>query len=226
VNDNLQAALDYAARGLRVIPIPRGEKAPRLPEWQKKATTDRETIRNWFGARPDANIGIATGAESGVFVWISMFRSTRTIVGTGPPRWPTWSGSMANCPLRLPASPAEADVTTISATHSASESGTRQTCCLELMFGVMAANVLRRRAFTRTGSRMHGQKVGRPANWISQRRPNGCWTEYGRLQRHRRPKRVRGCYPCRTTIVVTVPRPWRPNAARWQPPRKEPGMIR
>lgn len=66
-----EAALAYAERGWRVLPIePRG-KAPLaelVPHGCKDATTDIEMINQWWTQHPDANIGVATGAESGLFV--------------------------------------------------------------------------------------------------------------------------------------------------------------
>jgi hypothetical protein len=83
-NQTLDAALTYAAKGWRVLPlysIRNGQcscgdrgcgnsgKHPLLAHGSKDATTDAGTIRNWFGAMfPDANIGIATGPESGIFL--------------------------------------------------------------------------------------------------------------------------------------------------------------
>jgi len=64
----LNEALAYAALGWRVFPLePRGKK-PLIREWQIKATTDAEVIREWWAKWPDANIGIATGLETGWFV--------------------------------------------------------------------------------------------------------------------------------------------------------------
>lgn len=64
----LAAALDYAARGWRVIPIPNGLKHPNRPGWQDAATTDADLIAQWWGEHPDHGIGIATGAASGIWV--------------------------------------------------------------------------------------------------------------------------------------------------------------
>ncbi len=47
------AALDYAARGLRVLPIRAGEKAASIREAPDKATTDPEQIERWF---PDGQV--------------------------------------------------------------------------------------------------------------------------------------------------------------------------
>lgn len=66
--DFLQAALDYAKRGWRVINVYPGEKRPVGDKWQERATTDPGTIRSWWDERPTCNIGVATGLESGFFV--------------------------------------------------------------------------------------------------------------------------------------------------------------
>ena len=69
MTDNLTAALDYAGRGLRVLPIMPGGKRPPMRAWQDAATTDPETIRLWWtGLYADHGVGIATGVGSGVFV--------------------------------------------------------------------------------------------------------------------------------------------------------------
>lgn len=63
-----QAAIDYARLGLRVFPVKDQEKKPRINAWQKQATTSKTQIVGWWLRWPNANIGIATGTESGVFV--------------------------------------------------------------------------------------------------------------------------------------------------------------
>lgn len=86
--DNLTYALSYAAAGYAVFPChtpsesggcscaggnpcrakggPKPGKHPRTRNGVKDATTDEATIRKWWGWWPDANIGLATGAPSGV----------------------------------------------------------------------------------------------------------------------------------------------------------------
>ena len=80
----LQAALGHAARGWRVVPeyglrdgactcrsgssCSSPGKHPRLSKWQLKATTDPETIKEWWERWPDANVGVVTGPESGLLV--------------------------------------------------------------------------------------------------------------------------------------------------------------
>ena len=65
----LAAALDYARRGWRVFPVdPIDGKRPKIGRWQDKATTAEAQIRQWWTTWPTANIGIATGEGSGVWV--------------------------------------------------------------------------------------------------------------------------------------------------------------
>ncbi|MEA3225831.1 MAG: bifunctional DNA primase/polymerase, partial [Planctomycetota bacterium] len=65
----LVAALDYATRGWRVFPLSPRSKVPTAgSRGFKDATTDPDTIREWWTRWPDANIGIATGQESGLWV--------------------------------------------------------------------------------------------------------------------------------------------------------------
>lgn len=81
-----EAALSYAARGWRVLPVwpmragkcACGDAAcanqgkhplSRLaPNGSHSATTDAAIIAAWWAATPDANVGIATGQESGIWV--------------------------------------------------------------------------------------------------------------------------------------------------------------
>lgn len=77
------AALAYAAQGWHVFPLhtphddkcscPRPDcqhigKHPRIKGGFKAATADPEQIHAWWSQWPDANIGIATGAPSGIVV--------------------------------------------------------------------------------------------------------------------------------------------------------------
>jgi hypothetical protein len=84
VDTNLLSALDYATRRWRVFPlhtIRRGRctcgdrdcgrdagKHPRTQHGLLDATTAEATIRRWWTRWPDANVAIATGAASGVWV--------------------------------------------------------------------------------------------------------------------------------------------------------------
>lgn len=64
----LDAALDYAQRGWRVIPILAGSKRPALTRWTEHATTDTATIKDWWDGHDDYGVGIATGADTGFWV--------------------------------------------------------------------------------------------------------------------------------------------------------------
>jgi putative DNA primase/helicase len=84
--DLRKAALDYAKRGWRVIPLyeiredgscacgrpdcdgnSKG-KHPRLTEWQKKASDDTKKITHWWGTFPHANVGVMCGQDTGFMV--------------------------------------------------------------------------------------------------------------------------------------------------------------
>jgi hypothetical protein len=64
----LNAAADLVSLGFKVIPLVPGQKLPLLKAWQKVATDDADVIADWARQWPNANIGIATGAASGVVV--------------------------------------------------------------------------------------------------------------------------------------------------------------
>jgi hypothetical protein len=80
----LTAALDYGCRGWRVIPLhwvtPESKcscgdpacgsvgKHPLTKHGLKDGTTDEATIRAWWGRWPNANVGVCTGPESGIFM--------------------------------------------------------------------------------------------------------------------------------------------------------------
>lgn len=76
-------AVEYARRGWRVLPLhsiqngvctcrkvacPTPGKHPRILEWASRATTDEAQIQEWWEMWPDSNIGLATGAKSGMVV--------------------------------------------------------------------------------------------------------------------------------------------------------------
>lgn len=65
----LDAALAYAKKGWSVFPC-RENKSPMITGGKgfKEATTDEEQIRQWWKEYPQALIGIATGAVSGIVV--------------------------------------------------------------------------------------------------------------------------------------------------------------
>ena len=64
----LPYALDYAERGWRVVPILAGSKRPALTRWTEQATTDPDTITEWWKGHDDYGVGLATGPDSGFWV--------------------------------------------------------------------------------------------------------------------------------------------------------------
>lgn len=79
----LEYALEYAARGWRVMPLHNIDagvctchkpscktpaKHPRILEPLKQATTDKATIERWWDIWPAANVAVVTGAQSGCVV--------------------------------------------------------------------------------------------------------------------------------------------------------------
>lgn len=64
----LKEALNYSKQGFSVIPIGQ-DKKPLIP-WKKyqKEKASEEQIQKWFNKFPEANVGIVTGAISGIVV--------------------------------------------------------------------------------------------------------------------------------------------------------------
>ena len=58
----LQHALSYAAKGIRVIPIRPGTKSPSIENWTTQATTNPDTITQWWTTTyRNWGVGIVTG---------------------------------------------------------------------------------------------------------------------------------------------------------------------
>lgn len=66
--DYLSAAITYARRGWRVLPLLINSKRPALTRWPDLASVDPRQVADWWIDDPDRNIGLATGAGSGFFV--------------------------------------------------------------------------------------------------------------------------------------------------------------
>lgn len=64
--DTMSAALEYAARGLSVIPL--NGKIPLTEHGSHDASRDAAQIRSWWERWPNANIGIATGKINRLYV--------------------------------------------------------------------------------------------------------------------------------------------------------------
>lgn len=68
-NVMLEAALFYARQGWDVFPIQPKNKTPFKDfHWNQEASHDTEKIKDWWAEWPGANVAIATGKRSGVFV--------------------------------------------------------------------------------------------------------------------------------------------------------------
>ncbi|HEX7729880.1 MAG TPA: bifunctional DNA primase/polymerase [Terracidiphilus sp.] len=57
-----------AARGWRLLPIRAHDKTPLVKGWPQLATSETRQLEAWAAQFPACNWGVATGAESGVFV--------------------------------------------------------------------------------------------------------------------------------------------------------------
>jgi hypothetical protein len=65
----MAAAVTYAVRGWSVFPLTPGTKEPlAFSQGFKDASSDVGTVARMWSAEPEANIGIATGAASGIWV--------------------------------------------------------------------------------------------------------------------------------------------------------------
>ncbi len=64
----LEAALDYARRGIPVFPTNPLDKKPLTPSGFKAATADEAQIREWWQKWPNAMIAAPTGSASGMWV--------------------------------------------------------------------------------------------------------------------------------------------------------------
>jgi hypothetical protein len=63
-----EAAARYARLGLAVIPLKQKDKRPMFDNWPEVATNDISIVTRWWTQNPYANVGIATGQKSRLFV--------------------------------------------------------------------------------------------------------------------------------------------------------------
>jgi len=66
--DTIEFAKFYSQKGWRVLPCQERGKLPTLKDWPNAATTEINMINGWLEVNPNANLGIATGSKSGIFV--------------------------------------------------------------------------------------------------------------------------------------------------------------
>jgi Bifunctional DNA primase/polymerase, N-terminal len=96
----VEDALAVARVGIAVIPLAPGTKQPPkgFTDWKERATTDPDTIRDWWQTCPDANIGhvvqrheLAIDVDprnNGLVGWHNLLARH----GDLPPTWKAWSG--------------------------------------------------------------------------------------------------------------------------------------
>ena len=68
MNTLLNHALKYAAMGWHIHPLVPRQKVPITTHGVKDATTDEKQIRAWWKKWPDANIAVACGEKSRIYV--------------------------------------------------------------------------------------------------------------------------------------------------------------
>lgn len=68
MNNFLDSALHYASIGWHIFPIAPGQKIPLTSHGVKDATTDENQIHEWWSKWPNANIAVACGSQSGIYV--------------------------------------------------------------------------------------------------------------------------------------------------------------
>ena len=68
MNNFLKAALEYVDLGWYIFPLCPGQKIPITSHGVKDATIDRKQIEEWWAKWPNANIAVACGEKSGVYV--------------------------------------------------------------------------------------------------------------------------------------------------------------
>ena len=59
----LAAALEWARRGVPVLPVRPAEKAPLTVHGVSDASTDTNLVRAWWARWPGANVAVATGGR-------------------------------------------------------------------------------------------------------------------------------------------------------------------
>ena len=74
MSELLNAALEYADRGLKVFPIKPSTKQPITVNGHLEATTDSDQITQWWTAHPTANIGLSLAASGLVAIDVDAYK--------------------------------------------------------------------------------------------------------------------------------------------------------
>ena len=103
-----RAAIALAKTGMAILPCVARGKVPATPHGVKDATIDAATIDAWWQECPEANIGIACGTVSGVFVvdidgdnGEASMRKLEAEHGALPPTVEVITGNGRHCYFRL-----------------------------------------------------------------------------------------------------------------------------
>ena len=80
-NTLLDTAIEYASKGLAVFPLSPRAKTPLTKHGVHEATTNFDTIEEWWKKHPTANIGIACGRVSGGLLVVDVDRKANGIDG-------------------------------------------------------------------------------------------------------------------------------------------------
>jgi len=78
---NKQAALSYAQKGWKVFPVTPNQKRPLTalaPQGYKNATSDPDTIEQWWTQHPTANIGLNLEASRLVSIDVDSLKESKT----------------------------------------------------------------------------------------------------------------------------------------------------
>ena len=81
MNTFLNAAIEYAGKGMAVFPLKPRDKKPLTKHGVNDATTDFDTIEKWWKKNPNANIGIACGQVSGGLLVIDLDERANGVSG-------------------------------------------------------------------------------------------------------------------------------------------------
>lgn len=75
MNAKLEAALEYAARGMYVFPCKENNKSPMTDSGHNDATIDPNKIRQWWSNAPNANIGLFLARSGLVAIDVDAYKS-------------------------------------------------------------------------------------------------------------------------------------------------------